>query len=125
MYADVTSTLYAWFGVVGGTVQVSAALAVSLVALRSRGSPQGRLAAASAAALVASLLLWGLLVAPVNSVWADAAGSANFVAAYESLRARWEFGHVAAFLAWLTGWFGLVAAITWRRAGSASSYHAG
>lgn len=114
MYADVTSTLYAWYGLAGGTVQMAAALVVAILAYRSRRLPSRRIAAASAMALVASLLIWGLAVAPVNSAWAQAshANPAEFAAAYERLRPRWEFGHLAAFIAWLIGWFMLVTAVT-------------
>jgi hypothetical protein len=112
MYAEVTSTLYAWYGIAGGPVQVAAVIAVAILAVQSRHTSPGRLVAASAAALLISLVLWGLIVSPVNSAWAEAVGSADLVAAYERLRSRWEFGHLAAFIAWLTGWFGLVAAIT-------------
>jgi hypothetical protein len=114
-YADVTSTLYEWYGSVGGPIQVAALIAVAVLAFRVRRLPQGRLAAASAGALLGSLLLWGGVVAPVNSAWADVAGSAEFAAAYERLRPRWEFGHVAAFIAWFTGWIGLVAALILRQ----------
>lgn len=112
MYADVTSTLYTWYGVVGGSIQIAALLTVLVLAFQARHLPYGALAVASAAALLASLLLWGFVVAPVNAAWADAeaSGSAELVAAYADLRSRWEFGHLAAFIAWLTGWFGLVAA---------------
>ncbi|MCL4183227.1 MAG: hypothetical protein KJ011_07245 [Burkholderiaceae bacterium] len=114
MYADVTSTLYAWFGPAGGTVQVAATLSVAILAFRTRHLSLRRLLWASAVALLASLLLWALAVAPVNSAWANSAGSSpmEIAAAYERLRSRWEYGHVAAFIAWLTGWFGLVAALT-------------
>jgi hypothetical protein len=112
MYAEVTSTLYAWYGIAGGSVQVAAVLSVALLALRSRHDPSNGFAAAAAASLLISLLLWGLLVFPVNSAWADAVGSPEFATAYERLRLRWEFGHLAAFIAWLTGWLGLVAAVT-------------
>jgi hypothetical protein len=114
MYADVTSTLYAWFGPVGGSVQIAAALAVAILAFRSRRLPPARLMAASAAALSTSLLLWALLVSPVNSAWMGnvSSNSTELAAAYARLRARWEYGHVAAFIAWLAGWVGLVAAVT-------------
>jgi hypothetical protein len=42
------------------------------------------------------------------------ADRATVVAPYDNLRSRWEYGHVAAFIAWLSGWFGLVAALTRR-----------
>jgi hypothetical protein len=114
LYAEVTSTLYAWFGRVGGTVQVAAAVTVAGLAFLVRREPQARTIAASAAALVVSLLLWGLLVGPVNAAW-DAAAVATpeaRAAVYDGLRLRWEFGHVAAFIAWLAGWLGLAEGIT-------------
>src|SRR5262245_44758196 len=114
LYAQVTSTLYAWYGIAGGAVQVAAALTGVILAIRVRHSPSAGLAVASAATLVVSLVLWGALVAPVNSAWAEVgrANPAEFVSAYARLRARWEFGHVAAFIAWFTGWLGLVAVAT-------------
>lgn len=114
LYAQVTSTLYALFGPVGGVVQMAAMAAVAVLAFRSRRLPQGRLLAASAAALLASLLLWAFLVAPVNAEWGSSTdvSQAEFAAAYARLRGRWEYGHVAAFIAWLAGWLGLAAAFT-------------
>lgn len=113
MYAQVTSTLYMWYGIAGGCVQVAALLTVVFLAYRTRHLPAGRLAAVAAASLLASLLVWGFVVSPVNSAWAEVASSrsSEFVSAYSRLRSRWEFGHVAAFIGWLTGWFGLVAAV--------------
>lgn len=113
-YAQVTSTLYSWYGIAGGAIQVAAALTVAVLAFRLRRSSVAGVATASAAAFIVSLALWGALVAPVNSTWAQVprANGAAFVAAYEHLRLRWEFGHVSAFIAWLTGWFALVAVAT-------------
>jgi hypothetical protein len=114
LYAQVTSTLYALFGPVGGAVQMAALVAAAVLAFRSRRLPQGRLLAASAAALLASLLLWAFLVGAVNAEWGSSAdvNQAEFVAAYARLRDRWEYGHVAAFIAWLAGWLGMAAAFT-------------
>lgn len=110
LYARVTSTLYAWYGIAGGAIQVGTALVVGALALRVRRTPVAGLAAASAAAFLISLLLWGALVAPVNSSWAEVPRDnlAALAAAYERLRPRWEYGHLAAFLAWFAGWLGLV-----------------
>lgn len=111
-YAQVTSTLYAWFGVVGGAVQVSALLGAAVLAWRLRGTSAFGLALAGAAALLISLALWGSVVAPVNAVWAEVPRDdpALFAGVYERLRLQWEYGHVAAFIAWLCGWFGLLGA---------------
>lgn len=111
LYTAVTSTLYVWFGILGGAVQVAAALAVAALAVRTHAQPAGRMLAASAGALVASLLLWGLVVAPVNEAWAEVAGTPAAVDAYARLRLRWEYGHVAAVIAWAAGWIGLVIAV--------------
>jgi hypothetical protein len=120
MYTAITSTLYSWYGLVGGVIQVGALLSVALLALRARRLPGSGLAAASAGALLASLLLWGFVVGPVNATWMGAANLSpeQFAVVYDGSRARWEYGHVAAFIAWLTGWCGLVATVT-RRPGPA------
>jgi hypothetical protein len=112
LYAAITSTLYAWYGIAGGAVQVAAVLSVAALAVRARRLPSGPLVVASAAGLLASLLVWGAIVAPVNAAWSEVAGAEpeTFIAAYERLRPRWEFGHLAAFIAWLAGWLALVAA---------------
>jgi len=86
---------------------VAAALAVVVLAMRLRRVPEFGLATAAAVSLLVSLAVWGFVVSPVNEAWA---------AGYE-LRARWEFGHVAAFIAWLTGWFSLLT-VSARRPGS-------
>ncbi|MBE3025576.1 hypothetical protein GQ37_001650 [Janthinobacterium sp. BJB1] len=121
LYAQVTSSLYVLFGPVGGAVQMAAAASVAVLAFRSRRLPQGRLLAASAAALFVSLLLWACLVAPVNGEWGNSAdvSQEEFAAAYARLRGRWEYGHVAAFIAWFAGWLGMAAAVTMRPAAGA------
>lgn len=126
LYAQVTSTLYAWYGVAGGAIQVAAALAGVTLAFRMRGSPGFGMAAASSASLLVSLALWGALVAPVNAAWAERSpADPAFADAYAELRMRWEYGHVAAFIAWFTGWAGLVAAATRRPAGAGMGRVAG
>jgi hypothetical protein len=71
-----------------------------------RHTPAFRLALLGFLVLALSLILWGALVAPVNSEWADALNAAPQSAAtvYAQLRPRWEYGHVAAFAAWLAGY---------------------
>src|SRR5450755_2005952 len=62
-HAEVAGTLYAWYGIAGGAVQVAATPTVAALAVRARHSPVRRLAAASAAALFISLPLWLSLIA--------------------------------------------------------------
>jgi hypothetical protein len=105
LYMRVTSTLYRYYGLVGGPVQVLAFLTAAGLAWRVRGRPAFRATLAGALGLALSLLLWYLLVQPVNAAWADAlrAGPAEAVRAYARLRSRWEYGHLAAFVAWVAG----------------------
>jgi hypothetical protein len=105
LYAAVTSTLYQLFGPVGALLQVASILAAGVLAFLVRGRPAFRPTLLGAAALGLSLLLWFSLVAPVNAAWREVMESAPEAVpeAYERLRPRWEYGHVAAFAAWLSG----------------------
>ncbi|MGH3886646.1 MAG: hypothetical protein ACRDSZ_08750 [Pseudonocardiaceae bacterium] len=109
MYAAVTSTLYRLFGSVGAIIQMGAMLTAIVLTFMVRGSPAFRLTLLGALGLVLSLVLWGALVAPVNAEWFRVMESApaSVAEAYLRLRSRWEYGHVAAFAAWLIG-FGLL-----------------
>lgn len=109
MYTAVTSTLYRPFGSVGAIIQIGAMLAAVVLMFMVRGSPAFRLTLLGALGLVFSLVLWGALVAPVNAEWLRVMESApeSVAEAYLRLRPRWEYGHVAAFAAWLVG-FGLL-----------------
>ncbi len=109
MYAAVTSTLYQLFGSVGAVIQIGATLAAAVLAFLVRGRTAFRLTLFGTLGLLLSLVLWGALVAPVNAEWLRVMESApeSVPEAYLRLRSRWEYGHVAAFAAWLTG-FGLL-----------------
>ena len=109
LYATVTSTLYRLFGLVGGPLQIAAILAAALLTVLVRHTPTFRPTLAGTLGLVLSLVLWSVLVAPVNAEWGEVLRSAPEAvpAAYARLRPRWEYGHVAAFGAWLVG-FGLL-----------------
>lgn len=113
MYAAVTSTLYKFFGLVGGPIQVASILSALLLSFLLRGQPAFRLTFFGSLSLVLSLVLWFTLVAPVNTEWRQVIETApGFVpAAYERLRPRWEYGHVAAFAAWLAGYSLLVLSV--------------
>lgn len=104
-YLQLTSTLYRYFGLVGGPVQLIALFAAVVLAWRVRDRVAFRSTLAGAMCLGLSLVLWFVLVQPVNAAWAEAlqAGQAEAVRAYTQLRSRWEYGHVAAFAAWCLG----------------------
>jgi hypothetical protein len=105
LYAAVTSTLYRLFGSVGAVIQIGAVLAAAMLTFLVRRRSTFRTTLFGTLALVLSLALWGALVAPVNAEWRRVIESApeSVPAAYVRLRPRWEYGHVAAFAAWLIG----------------------
>lgn len=113
-YMEVTSTLYRYFGAVGGPVQVLALLTSIILVVVTRGRPGHRSTLLGSACLALSLLLWFLLVQPVNSAWSVALAStpAEAVQSYAELGDRWENGHLAAFAAWLLGFGLLLNAVT-------------
>jgi hypothetical protein len=110
LYMQVTSTLYRYYGLVGGPIQVLAILSAALLAWLVRARRAFRSTLLGTICLAVSLLLWFLLVQPVNVAWADALRSspAEAIQAYAQLRNRWEYGHLSAFIAWLAGFILLV-----------------
>ena len=106
LYAEVTSTLYRYYGTVGGPIQVSAILAAVILAFLARRSRGFWLTVAGTFCLIVSLGLWFVLVQPVNLEWANVLQTgprSAVVQAYLKLRERWEYGHVAAFIVWFFG----------------------
>ena len=106
MYKEVNSTLYQFYGIVGGSIQVASILTAAVLALLVRGRRAFRLTLGGTLCLVLSLGLWFVLVQPVNTEWErvlQAAPEAVVLESYMRLRDRWEYGHVAAFIAWVGG----------------------
>src|SRR5690606_23408270 len=105
LYMRTTSTLYRYFGLVGGPLQVLALLFSTALVWLTRNRRAFRTTLLGTLCIALSLLLWFLLVQPVNAAWAEAlrAGPDEAVQAYSQLSSRWEGGHVAAFTAWLIG----------------------
>jgi len=111
LYAKVTSTLYRFFAPAGAICQVGGLLLAGSLAYQERGRPGGRATLGGALALLLSLGLWAAFVAPVNAAWGEVMKTAPAAVpeAYLRLRPRWEYGHLAAFGAWLLGYGLLVA----------------
>lgn len=105
MYAAVNSTLYPYFGTVGALLTIAGILSAGILTYLVREHPSFRLTFSGTAFLALSLLLWILLVQPVNAEWANAMQTSpqTVPEIYLQLRSRWEYGHVFAFLAWLIG----------------------
>jgi hypothetical protein len=123
LYMQVTSTLYRYFGLVGGPIQILAFLSAALLVWLVRARSAFRSTLGGAICIALSLLLWLLLVQPVNIAWADALRSspAEAVQAYAQLRSRWEYGHLSAFIAWLAGFILLVRGVLQEVGGAPST----
>lgn len=113
MYSAVTSTLYRMFGSIGAVIQIGALVAAAVLTFMVRGRPAFRLTLWGTLALVLSLVCWGSLVAPVNAQWLQVmeTNPAAVPDVYLQLRARWEYGHVAAFAGWLAGFVLLISSV--------------
>jgi hypothetical protein len=93
--STVQGGLYAMFGTVGAVIDVFAVIALGLLAylVREHGRPGFRLALAAAVLFALALMLWWVLVYPVNvelAKWVDGPVPADWT----DYRARWEWGHV-------------------------------
>lgn len=123
MYMAVTSTLYRLFGLVGGPIQVGAFLAAVVLTILVRRRPAFGATLIGTLGLALSLGLWTALVSPVNAEWAEAlrTSPATAAAAYQELRPRWEYGHVAAFAAWLAGFSVLLYSVVRETSGEGGS----
>jgi hypothetical protein len=120
-WTRIQQSLYLYFGVVGGTVEVVAVIAAVAFAVRTRGRPGGRLAAVGAACFVVALAFW---FAVINTANAEIGGWAvNAVPSdWERWRAQWEFGHATHFVLTLAGFLTLLASV---QAGAAAADRSG
>jgi hypothetical protein len=111
-YAAVNGSLYLYFAIVGGSVQVAAIIVTALLAARARGRAAARLALAAAVLLALAFVAWVAIVSPVNTEVARVARErpAALPSLWTARRTRWEGGHVVGFVLQLAGYVSLVAA---------------
>src|SRR5262245_32780305 len=110
--STVQGGLYAAFGTVGALIDVATVIALALLAyfVREYGRPGFRLALSAALLFALALLLWWVLVYPVNvelAKWVDGPVPADWTA----YRSRWEWGHAAIALIELAGFAALIGAV--------------
>ena len=109
--STVQGGLYAMFGSIGAVIFVATVIALGAARLfRARAWPAGlsRLALAAAVLFLLALVLWWVLVYPVNvelAKWVNGPVPADWT----EYRARWEWGHAIIALVELIGF----AALTW------------
>ncbi len=114
LYTAVNGSLYLYFAIVGGMYQVGSVIAAALLAIFVRRHPTlFRPTWIGAACLGAALLVWAVVVSPVNQEIATvlAADPSQVPARWMSLRYRWEFGHAAGFILQLIGYAALVISV--------------
>jgi hypothetical protein len=106
--STVQGGLYALFGSVGALIFVANVIALALLAyfVREHGRPGFRFALAAAGLFALALVLWWVLVYPVNvelAKWIDGPVPSDWT----SYRARWEWGHAIISLVELAGFAAL------------------
>ena len=108
--------IYRWFGPVGSVLEpASIAVTIGLL-IAARGRPSFRYNGAATALLVVALATWFVVVSPMNAEFSRWVGGVP--ASWTSVRARWEWGHVAVFALKLVGLVvliaGALAGVSWR-----------
>jgi hypothetical protein len=108
-WTQLQHSLYRYFAVVGGPLEVATILAAVVFAVRARGLRGGRLAAVGAALFVVALGWWFAVVNTANAEigrWAVGAVPSD----WRRWRAQWEFGHAGHFVVTFAGFLALLLA---------------
>ena len=110
--STVQGGLYSLFGSVGAVIDVATVIAVGLLTylVREHHRPGVRLALSAALLFATGLLLWWVLVYPVNvelAKWVNGPVPADWTA----YRSRWEWGHAVISLLDLAGFAALVGSV--------------
>jgi hypothetical protein len=108
-WTRVQHSLYRYFAVIGGPLEVATIVAGVVFAVRARGLRGGRLAAVGTACFVVALALWFAVVNTANAEigrWAVDAVPSD----WRRWRAQWELGHAAHFVVTLAGFLALLLA---------------
>lgn len=111
-YAISQHTLYAYFAIVGGPLEVLTIVLAAVVAWKSRGTAAFGLALASAILFAAGLAEWAAVVQTANTAQAQWDPSA-MPSDWTSVRDQWEFGHVGHFVVFGAGF--VLQLLTWWR----------
>lgn len=113
MYAAVTSTLYQYFGWAGAVITIAAIASSGVVTYMMWRRPGYKASMFGTLCLLASFGLWLMIVAPVNADWAYVMQNEPEIVSqsFLALRNQWEYGHLAAFAAWLMGFVALLRSV--------------
>jgi Domain of unknown function (DUF1772) len=97
-WLNLQHTLYPYFALIGGPIELLAILASVVLAYLGRGQPNFPLTLAAAVLLMASFFgLWLGLVSPANARTAEWTAQ-TLPPDWAVWRARWEWGHAGSFV---------------------------
>ena len=102
-------SLYRYFAVIGGPLEVATVIAAGVFAVRARGLRGGRLAVVGAVCFVVALAWWFAVVNTANAEvgrWVVGAVPSD----WRRWRAQWEFGHAGHFVVTFAGFLALLGA---------------
>jgi hypothetical protein len=110
--STVQSGLYSLFGSIGALIDVATVIAVGLVAyfVREHARPGFRVASGALLLFALALVLWWVLVYPVNvelAKWVNGPVPSDWT----SYRARWEWGHAIISVLELAGFAALIGSV--------------
>ncbi|MGA8112503.1 MAG: hypothetical protein WCA46_02450 [Actinocatenispora sp.] len=111
-YVDSQHSLYAYFAIIGGPLEVLTIVLAIVVAVRSRGTAAFGLSLASAILFAIGLAEWGAVVQTANTVQAQWDPSA-MPSDWTTTREQWEFGHVGHFVIFFVGF--VMQLVVWSR----------
>lgn len=106
----VVQQIYGAFGPVGAVLEPAAILSSAALAFLVRTRRSFIPAVIGTLALVTALLVWAVVVSPVNAHWA-VAGPRTVPPDFASLRARWKWGHTAHAALLLVSFLALVVSV--------------
>jgi hypothetical protein len=108
-WTQIQHTLYRYFSVIGGPLEVATIVAAVVFAVRARRLRGGRLAVVGAVCFVLALGWWFAVVNTANAEvgrWVVDAVPSD----WGRWRAQWEFGHAAHFMVTFAGFLALLLA---------------
>jgi hypothetical protein len=105
LYSAVNSTMYRYFALIGGPLTVLTLLSGAALVVVLRHEPGFRWTLAGVASYFLAFAVWLAVVQPVNSTVAKAFAEdpGSLPQVWTTLRARWEYGHLAGFVLELFG----------------------
>ncbi len=103
LYFPVQTSLYRYFAIFGPIVDVGALLAIGVLVFRLRGKTAFPLTAIGLGAMLVSLAIWAVIVAPANAQIMPWLTAHTVPGDWMVWRARWQFGQAGCFIFDFTG----------------------